>query len=387
MSARRWREDALPFALLLPSVAYLALLILLPMFQALLLAIQGDDGALTTEHLQRMANDVNFRDAIRNTLVLLVLIVPAQIVLALVMALLVHSRIKGHRWLLYIYAIPLAISDLAAGILWLSVFTQQGYLNTVLQGLGLIKGPIIFLSYENIALVFAAIVVAESWRATALVLVILIAGLQLIPRDYFEAADLFGANRIRRTIHVVLPLLRPSLQSALIIRTIFAFTTFAAVFALAGRSRLRRSSSRSTHGASCLRSSTASWSPCSRSSSRSRSGPRPATRSHVSDSAAATPSRCSSSPRVCSPLRSSRSRSRWRSSGSGSTTAWRASRWCTRRWPCRWSSSSPAGCSSASRTSSRRPRRRSAAPAGRRSCESLFRSRSPASPRRRSSRS
>src|SRR5438094_1531679 len=235
MSARRWREDALPFALLLPSVADLALLIQLPMFQALLLAIQGDDGALTTEHLQRMANDVNFRDAIRNTLVLLVLIVPAQIVLALVMALLVHSRIKGHRWLLYIYAIPLAISDLAAGILWLSVFTQQGYLNTVLQGLGLIKGPIIFLSYENIALVFAAIVVAESWRATALVLVILIAGLQLIPRDYFEAADLFGANRLRRTVHVVLPLLRPSLQSALIIRTIFAFQTFAVVFALAGR--------------------------------------------------------------------------------------------------------------------------------------------------------
>jgi multiple sugar transport system permease protein len=235
MSARRWREDALPFALLLPSIAYLALLILLPMAQALLLAIQGDDGAFTTEHLQRMVNDVNFRDAIRNTLVLLVLIVPAQIVLALVMALLVHSRIKGHRWFLYIYAIPLAISDLAAGILWLSVFTQQGYLNTVLQGLGLIKEPIIFLSYENIALVFAAIVVAESWRATALVLVILIAGLQLIPRDYFEAADLFGANRIRRTIHVVLPLLRPSLQSALIIRTIFAFTTFAAVFALAGR--------------------------------------------------------------------------------------------------------------------------------------------------------
>src|SRR5207244_11660860 len=77
--------------------------------------------------------------------------------------------------------------------------------------------------------------IAESWRATAIVLIILIAGLQLIPRDFFEAADLFGADRIRRTIHVVLPLLRPSLQSALIIRTIFAFQTFAVVFALAGR--------------------------------------------------------------------------------------------------------------------------------------------------------
>src|SRR5207253_1776360 len=132
-------------------------------------------------------------------------------------------------------ALPLAISDLAAGILWLSVFTQQGYLNTVLQGLGLIKGPIIFLSYENIALVFAAIVVAESWRATALVLVILLAGLQLIPREYFEAAELFGAGRLRRTLEVVLPMLRPSLQSALIIRTIFAFNAFAVVLALAGR--------------------------------------------------------------------------------------------------------------------------------------------------------
>ncbi len=233
---RGWRrEDALPLALLLPAIFYLILLIVVPMVQALLLAFQTDEGGLTTEHFQRMTGDVAFRDAIRNTLVLLVLIVPAQIVMALVMALLVHSRIRGHAWFLYVYAIPLAISDLAAGILWLSVFTQNGYLNTVLQGLGIIKEPIVYLSYENIATVIAAIVIAESWRATALVLVILIAGLQLIPRDYFEAADLFGATRIRRTVDIVLPLLRPSLQSALIIRTIFAFTTFAAVFALAGR--------------------------------------------------------------------------------------------------------------------------------------------------------
>ena len=77
--------------------------------------------------------------------------------------------------------------------------------------------------------------VAESWRATAIVLVILLAGLQLIPRDFFEAAEVFGANRIRRTLSVVLPMLRPSLQSALIIRTIFAFQVFGVVLALAGR--------------------------------------------------------------------------------------------------------------------------------------------------------
>jgi len=235
MRMRARTEDILPFALLLPSVIYLGLLILIPMVQALLLAVQADNGTFTTEFLDRMTGDVNFSDAWRNTLLLLVLIVPLQIVLALAMALLIHSRFKGHGVFLYIYAIPLAISDLAAGILWLSVFTERGYLNTVGQGVGLIQTPPVYLSFENFGGLLAAIVIAESWRATAIVMVILVAGLQLIPRDYFEAADLFGANRIRRTIHVVLPLLRPSLQSALIIRTIFAFQTFAVVLALAGR--------------------------------------------------------------------------------------------------------------------------------------------------------
>ena len=228
-------ESFLPLALLLPSIAFLGLLIVIPMVQALFLAVLADSGGLTLDNFQRMFADVNFSDAWRNTLLLLLLIVPLQVALALAMALLVNSRFRGHGWFLYVYAIPLAISDLAAGILWLAVFTERGYLNSTLQNAGVIGQPILFLSFDNFAGILSAIVVAESWRATALVLIILIAGLQLIPRDFFEAADLFGANRVRRTIHVVLPLLRPSLQSALIVRTIFAFQTFAVVFALAGR--------------------------------------------------------------------------------------------------------------------------------------------------------
>ena len=228
-------EKFLPFALLLPTIAFLTLLIVIPMVQALLLSVIAESGGFTVENFQRMLADVNFSEAWRNTLLLLILIVPLQIVLALFMALLINSRFRGHGVFLYIYAIPLAISDLAAGILWLAVFTERGYLNSTLQNAGVIDQPVLWLSFDNFAGILSAIVIAESWRATALVLVILIAGLQLIPRDFFEAADLFGANRFRRTLHVVLPLLRPSLQSALIIRTIFAFQTFAVVFALAGR--------------------------------------------------------------------------------------------------------------------------------------------------------
>ncbi len=228
-------ESALPYGLLAPTVIFVTLLIVIPIIQAFLLAFQAPDGSFSLASFQKMASDTSFVDALKFTFLLLIFIVPAQVVLALVMALLIHTRFRGHTFFLYIYAIPLAISDLAAGIAWLSIFTERGYLNSILNSLGVIDRPILFLSYQNLPAMFGTIVVAESWRATAIVMTILLAGLQVIPRDYFEAADVFGANTLKRTLFVVLPLLRPSLQNALIIRTIFAFQTFSVVLALAGR--------------------------------------------------------------------------------------------------------------------------------------------------------
>jgi multiple sugar transport system permease protein len=225
----------LPFTLLFPSMAFLAVLILVPMAQAIFLSIVTADGGFSLETFRHMFADATFGNAWRNTFVLLLLIVPLQVALALAIALLVNSRFRGHRLFFLIYSVPLAVSDLAAGILWLAAFTERGYLNSALQSAGVIAQPVLWLSFDNFAGLVTAIVIAESWRTTAMVLLVLVAGLELIPRDYLETAELLGASRIRRTVNVVLPLLRPSLQSALIIRTIFAFQTFAVVFALAGR--------------------------------------------------------------------------------------------------------------------------------------------------------
>jgi multiple sugar transport system permease protein len=225
----------LPFTLVLPSMVFLAVLVLVPTFGALFLSVVAESGGFTLDNFQRMLADLSFSDALRNTLLLLLLIVPLQVALALAVALLIHSRFRGHRWLQHVYMLPLAVSDLAAGILWLAVFTERGYLNSTLQNVGVVDRPVLWLSFDNLAGLLAAIVIAESWRTTAIVLVILLAGLQLIPRDLIETAELYGANRLRRTALVVLPLLRPSLQSALIVRTILALPIFALVFALAGR--------------------------------------------------------------------------------------------------------------------------------------------------------
>jgi len=230
------RRDLAPYWLLLPTALYLGVFFVYPMSQAVWLAVSDPrSGQLTLEHFQRMSDDVHFRDAIRNTLLITAIAVPVQIALGLAIALMVNTCFRGHTMFLYLCAIPIGISDLAAGLIWLSIFIERGYLNAALGALGAIQQPVTWLSFERRDWLVSAIVVTEIWRATAIVMIILVAGMQLIARDYVETAQVFGASRWRTLLEVFLPLLRPSLQTALIIRTILAFQCFATVIIMSGR--------------------------------------------------------------------------------------------------------------------------------------------------------
>ncbi len=232
MSKRtRWA----PYVLLLPSALYLALFFAVPMVQAFGLAFQDADNNWSLDSIRTMVNDRSFNDALWTTLLLIVLIIPVQFVLAMGMALVINAKLKFSGLWLYIYAIPLGISELAAGIIWYSIFTQQGWLNSFLQSIGVLDRPFFFLGFESRGWLLFAVVLAEAWRATSIIMVILVAGLQGIPKDYLEAADVFGACSWQKVTRVILPMLRPSLQVALILRTILAFQVFAVVIALAGR--------------------------------------------------------------------------------------------------------------------------------------------------------
>jgi len=188
----------------------------------------------TLDYIKRMIEDFRFGPALATTLLLIVIILPLQFALAIGMALVLQSQIRGSSLFLYIYAIPLGISDLTAGIVWYSIFTQQGFLNSLLMKLGLLDQPFIFIQAGHQGWMIAIIVLAEVWRATSIVMVIVVAGLQAIPRDYLEAGEVFGASMWQRLWHIILPLLKPSLQVALILRTILAFQVFAVLVAITG---------------------------------------------------------------------------------------------------------------------------------------------------------
>jgi multiple sugar transport system permease protein len=224
---------ALPYLLLLPATLFLCVFFLYPF---VLVAVESmtRGGAWTIDNYQRMVSHWKFGVTFRNTLILAAVVVPVQLVMALAMASIVTRLQTGRSTILYIFAIPLGISDLAAGLIWLTIFEQSGFLNSFLSAFGLIEQPILFLGYQSPVIIFIAIALAEIWRATAIMMVILVAGMGLIPKEYGEAAEVFGASRWQRFSRVTLPMLRPSLQTALILRVILAFEVFAVVMALGG---------------------------------------------------------------------------------------------------------------------------------------------------------
>ena len=226
-------SKALPYLLLLPATLFLLVFFVYPFVQIAVLAFSGPEG-FTLKPFQTMATHWKFQTTLWNTILLAVIVVPIQLVLALSMASIVTKLKTGRDIILYIFTIPLGLSDLAAGIIWLAIFEQSGFLNSMLVGLGLTERPTLFLSYQNMGMIFVAVILAEIWRATAIVMVILVSGMGLIPKEYYEAAEVFGAGPWQRFLRVTLPLLRPSLQTALILRTIAAFEVFAVVVALGG---------------------------------------------------------------------------------------------------------------------------------------------------------
>jgi multiple sugar transport system permease protein len=223
-----------PYLLMAPAMLFLAYFLFWPALGAFGVAFQTAQGEWTPANFQALVRDTDFGLAVRNTFLLLVIIIPLEFTIALGMAVLAQSRLRGRGFFLYVWSFPLAISDLAAGLVWLSVFTSHGYLNSALQSAHVIQHPIGFLNYDNLPGLVLAVVVAETWRSISLVMVVIMSGIQVIPPEMGEAAAILGAGAWNRFTKVTLPLLKPTLQVGLMLRTTTAFQVFAVVLALTG---------------------------------------------------------------------------------------------------------------------------------------------------------
>jgi len=158
---------------------------------------------------------------------------PVGIALALGVALLVDTRIRGRNVYRTIVFMSYPVMTVAVGIIWQWLYNEKvGLINYVLISLGIVDQGIPFLESFDYALL--AVMVASIWQVIGFYMIILLTGLQSIPPSLYDAAAIDGANAVQRFRRITLPLIRPSLFLCFVIGIINSFTAFDLIFVMTG---------------------------------------------------------------------------------------------------------------------------------------------------------
>ena len=149
-----------------------------------------------------------------------------ELILGLIIALVVNTSFKGRGAMRAIMLIPWAIPTAVSSRMWQWMFqpSRVGLFNVVTQWFGITNGQFSFMTDPSFQI--PAMIIIDVWKTTPFMALLLLAGLQLISPDLYEAANVDGANKIRQFLAITLPLLRPTIAIALIFRTLDALRVF-----------------------------------------------------------------------------------------------------------------------------------------------------------------
>ncbi|MDF2859628.1 MAG: hypothetical protein K0Q87_5479, partial [Neobacillus sp.] len=178
-----------------------------------------------------------FGEAVFNTATFAAVSVVLQYFLALMLAVLLSMKFRGSKLLMFVSMIPMAITPTAVAIIWKTGLVRDGWINSFLMQLSIIDKPIVFMNSEGLAAVFLIILI-DTWTVTPSVMIILIAGLQGVQKELKEAAYLFGANKWRIFKDIIIPILKPSITTSIIMRLIAAIQVWAIAVMVLGYSKV-----------------------------------------------------------------------------------------------------------------------------------------------------
>jgi ABC-type sugar transport system permease subunit len=240
MNERR-AERRLAWAFVAPVLAVLALIALLPLAWAVWESLHRHDLRMPwlgrpfvgLDNYAAIASDPRFWSALGHTLFFTAASVALEIALGLVLALAMDRAFRGRGLVRAALLIPWALPTVVAALLWRFLFdSQAGVVNAALAGIGLLDRPLVW--FVDPATAWVPVILADVWKSTPFVALLLLAGLQGIPRELYEAAAVDGASPWRQLRRITLPLLRPALLVALIFRTLDAFRVFDLIYVLTG---------------------------------------------------------------------------------------------------------------------------------------------------------
>jgi len=234
-------RERLAWLLVAPSILVVVLVALYPLFQSFRLSFTNarfgsprPEKYVGLDNYVRLLSDNVFATALWHTIVFTVVSVAIETVLGIAIALIINSNFQGRGIIRTSMLIPWAIPTVVSSQLWKFMYNQDnGVINDVLvYRLGILDKPVAWIANPSTSL--PAIIAVDVWKTTPFMALLLLAGLQIISGDVYEAATVDGANTWQQFWQITLPLLRPALLVALIFRTLDAFRVFDIVNVMKG---------------------------------------------------------------------------------------------------------------------------------------------------------
>jgi len=232
------QERRLGLAMMSPSLVVMALVAAFPIGYAVWLSLNeysvrvpGLSRFVGIDNYTEALGDSRFWDAFRATFIFTGISVSIELVLGIAFALAMHQAFRGRALLRATVLVPWAVLTFGTGLLWRSIFEPNlGFVPSMLSALGLPGGDVLWYGEDGWAM--ATLIFADVWKTAPFMALLLLAGLQVIPEDVYDAAKVDGANAWQRFVRITLPLLRPAILVALLFRTLDALRVFDLPFAL-----------------------------------------------------------------------------------------------------------------------------------------------------------
>ncbi len=242
ITAKR-RFNWTPFLYLAPAGLILGVFWFLPALMAVVTSFTQVNLGSSNEFLEQfkwigfenyavMARDPLFYKALANSWIYLLGVVPPLVILPLILAILVNVPMRGIGFFRAAYYLPVIIPIVVVGLTWKWLYAENGLVNYVGQAMfpWLLQHPLPWLSLPETAL--GAVMAVTVWKGLGYYMVIYLAGLQALPKEIYESADLDGANRLKQHLHLTLPLMIPQMGLVAIISSINALKVFAEIWVL-----------------------------------------------------------------------------------------------------------------------------------------------------------
>ncbi|AIS52014.1 carbohydrate ABC transporter membrane protein 1, CUT1 family [Thermoanaerobacter kivui] len=226
---KRYLYEALSgYAFALPFIASISIFLIGPLIYAFIISFK--EFFLNPEasrwvgftNYTKLFSDPTVKRALLNTTLYSLGVVPTQLIIALILALIVNSDIKGKTFFRVAYYIPTVTSTVAVSVIFLYLFKADGLVNALLAKFG-IQGPTWF---NDVRFALPSIMMMAIWSSVGNYMVIFLAGLQDIPSELYEAAEVDGANKFQRFFKITLPMLRPIVFFNLVMSLIGTFQVF-----------------------------------------------------------------------------------------------------------------------------------------------------------------